>query len=410
MRGRWSLLHLACAVGALHSARVLLSAGCCSHTDADNVLRLTPLHAAAGGAHVAVVKVLLGWSTGGRVDVNAASADGSTPLDLVLDAQLSDDAADDVRECERMLRAAGGIRRSNAAQSAGSAASAPPSDTGPDNTTPEERLARRFAAMPAGRQLEQLDRWVAAFSSSTTAAGTDTAASAALQVPTVRALEHIRAAGELRLHADLDDVVVRFLEDDEWQDLMRQAAVRAAVEAVQADPKNVTKWQEHPDCMQALEQLRRLQHFCKPRGLKTSLTTLLRTSDNTPHAVRQRAAEKRSAARNAVEAARADILKVAASQGERSAAAPPAVAPAPVPPTATPEIQSVQAAAPPPARAPPPEEVSFKQRLWLEMRAAVLRSLLSAAVAMAVVALVSRVLNTTRDSATGANAGMDEEF
>jgi len=345
--------------------------------------------------------LLLGWQTGGAVDVNALSSDASTPLDTLLDAQLLDAAADDVRACEMALRAAGGVRGSREGASSRSQAQRD-SAGADDNTTPTQRLARQFAAMPAARQLEQLDRWVAVFSTSTDAAGTDAAASVALSVPTARALQHIRAAAELRLHADLDDVIMRLLDDDEWQDLMRQPAVRSAVEAVQSDPKNVVRWQEHPDCMQALEQLRRLQHFCKPRGLKTSLTTLLRTADNTAESVRKQCASKRDAARNAIEAARADILNAASMAAEHLLAPPtPSVS----------EIQAVTETDAPPSSEEPVQDVgvSFKSRLWDEMRSALVQSLLSAAVALAVVTLVSRIMSVTQ-RAGRADTALSEEL
>ena len=388
---RWSLLHLASAVGALHTPRVLLSKACCSHTDASNPLRLTPLHAAAGGAHVAVVKLLLGWRTGGQADVNAVTAEGATPLDMLLDAHMpgDDDAlARDVAACADALKAAGGHRSS-------STQNAPPrSDNGAasgdaDDASPTQRLARRFAAMPAARQAEQLERWVAVFSSSAEAASTDAAATVALSVPTEGALKHIQAAGELRLHADLGDVVLRFLEDDEWQALMRQPAVRAAVDAVQADPKNVTRWQEQGECMAALEQLRRLQHFCKPRGLKTSLASLLLSPDNTPQAVREQCAARRQAARNAIDAARADILQAAAGGGASATVAAPVAPPHTPPPAALPPP-----VASPPVAAPADEATaapSLRQRLWREVQSVALRSLLSALVAWLIVRAMPRL-------------------
>jgi hypothetical protein len=368
---------------------VLLSKACCSHTDASNALRMTPLHAAAGGAHVAVVKLLLGWRTGGKADVNALTYEGATPLDMLLDVQMPPggdaDLARDVAACADALKAAGG-RRSSSTHSA----PPPPSDgaASADDATPTQRLARRFAAMPAARQLEQLERWVAVFSSSADAASTDAAATVALSVPTEAALKHIQAAGELRLHADLGDVVLRFLEDEDWQELMRQPAVRAAVEAVQADPKNVTRWQEQSECMQALEQLRRLQHFCKPRALKTSLASLLLSADNTPQAVRQQCAARRQAARNAVDAARADILQVAtrdSSPTPTTAAVP--VAPSPTPPSEPPVAPPV---ALPADEAPVDSSVSLKQRLWREVQSVALRSLVSALVAWLIVRAMSR--------------------
>ena len=367
---------------------MLLSKACCSHTDASNALRLTPLHAAAGGAHVAVVKLLLGWRTGGKADVNALTYEGATPLDMLLDVQTPPggdaDLSRDVAACEVALKAAGG-RRSTSTQTAPPPSS--DSSDSADDVSPTQRLARRFAAMPAARQLEQLDRWVAVFSASADAAATDAAATVALSVPTETALKHIQAAGELRLHADLGDVVLRFLEDDEWQDLMRQPAVRAAVEAVQADPKNVTRWQEQSECMQALEQLRRLQHFCKPRALKTSLASLLLSADNTPQAVRQQCAARRQAARNAIEAARADILQAATGIGSAATTVAAPVTPSHTPP---PEPAVAPPVAPPADEATAAPLMSLKQRLWQEVRSVALRSLLSALAAWLIVRAMSR--------------------
>lgn len=80
------------------------------------------------------------------------------------------------------------------------------------------------------------------------------------------------------------------LENDDWQALLRQPSVRKVVEEIQADPAAVRKWGDVPEAMEAMGELRKLQAFCKPRGLKTNVARLVRTVEVTPEAARARAA------------------------------------------------------------------------------------------------------------------------
>jgi ankyrin repeat protein len=69
-------LGLACYFGREDVADLLLAAGANVQTPSDNPLRVTPLHSAAAGNHIAIVRKLVGRGA----DPNARAADGSTPL------------------------------------------------------------------------------------------------------------------------------------------------------------------------------------------------------------------------------------------------------------------------------------------------------------------------------------------
>jgi hypothetical protein len=283
----YSLLHLAAALGAVRAARLLLAhaaagGGACSVRDARNAERLTPAHAAAAAAQPGALALILGWRDGGAADVDARAADGTTPLDCAAAAAAAGDAPEEAAACEAALRARGARRGADiTAASSSAGASSADASASVDAATLE---ARAFAALPPGAQARQLERWAAACAAPGVA---PPPAAPPAGVP-LAAAAHLHAAGLLRLDAELDEVVARLLEDDTWQERMAEPEVRAAVEEVQADANAVLKWDGNAACMAALGELRRLQAFCKPRGLKTSLPALLRRKDNTPADARAR--------------------------------------------------------------------------------------------------------------------------
>ena len=361
-KGGYSLLHLACALGSVGAGRLLLARGQGSMCDAGNDGAATPLHAAALAGHPATLALCLGWREGGRVDVNARNADGQTALDLAM--LLSSDTGDtDAAACQAALRAAGAKTGAQLP-----AASAPPPARAPpyvgDVSDPSLAEALRFAALPPARQSEQLIRW---------------SASPDALPPSVQA--HLRAAAVLRSAADLDDAVLRMLEDDAWQERMANPVVRRAVEAVQADPTAVKLWDEQPECFAALGELRRLQAFCKPRGLKTTLQALLRTGPASVDDARERLHKGRAAAANAIESARIQLLALAQGQGEAPAL------PTPPPHGAVPAVVAAAATAED-GRAQAMADTSVPMWSWAALgrqaRTALLRSALSALITVLV--------------------------
>ena len=276
-----SLLHMAAALGAVRAARLLLArpGGGALLRDARNAMRWTPLHAAAAAARPEALQLLLGWREGGAAELDARAADGKTALDCC--ALAPPDAADAAAECERLLLARGARRGGGLAGGLSPTPASPP----PQPADPARAAAKAFAALSRDLQSKRLERWADA-----AAAPGGNAASPPPEFPGpgAPAYSHVAAAGALRLDASLDDVTARLLDDDDWQELMASPAVRAAVEEVQADASAVQKWGENAACMAALGELRRLQAFCKPKGLRTSLPALLRRADNTAEDVRER--------------------------------------------------------------------------------------------------------------------------
>ena len=296
-----SLLHLAAATGAVRCARLLLArpGGSAALRDTRNAMRWTPLHAAAAAARPALVELLLGWREGGTVDVDARSADGKTALDCC--ACAPPEAADAAAECERLLLARGARRGSAIAT-----ASSPPAAATARRGDPARAAAEAFAALSRDAQSARLDRWADAAA----APGASDAPPPDFPGPGAVAFSHVAAAGVLRLDAALDDVTARMLDDDDWQDLMASPAVRAAVEEVQADANAVRKWGENAACMAALGELRKLQAFCKPKGLRTSLPALLRRADNTADGARERMRRCVAAVCSKAHGACADVVLV----------------------------------------------------------------------------------------------------
>jgi hypothetical protein len=233
---------------------------------------------------------------------------------------LSADAADDAAACEAALLAAGGKRGAQLApQLATGATTVADALAASDGAPAWLAEALQFASMGREKQAAQLERWEErAAEALAAAAGAPTTKPPPPPPPQLRAdaAGHLRAAAELRRASQLDDVIARVLEDDDWQALMRARHVAAAVAAVQADPAAISAWHAQPDCLAALETLRRLQAFCKPRGFKTSLPALLAGPANSAADAIARAAAHRKAADRALDAARAAILDAAAGKVE----------------------------------------------------------------------------------------------
>lgn len=81
---------------------------------------------------------------------------------------------------------------------------------------------------------------------------------------------------------DLAVVLQAFRDDEQFQaDLSRQY-VREAVDAVRRDPKNVALYTSDPVVMRTLQKLRKLQEFCKMRGLRVGLNQLVAEGGFTP--------------------------------------------------------------------------------------------------------------------------------
>lgn len=315
--GGASLLHLACALGRLEPARLLLSRGLVGADECGNEGRLTPAHAAAAGGWPKLLQLLLA----AKAPANALSADGKTPLDL-LDA-LPPDAQTDRAACEALLQKSGGKKAGELSASQRRAAAPPPAPTpDPPPAAQGALAAQRFAALSASAQREQLERWSSPGEGPLPASGAVPPNASATEPPLPpAAATALGDARRLLRSCELHEVILRLLEDDGWQRLMASPVVRSAVEAVQADPSAIKAWERVPACMEALAQLRRLQAFCKPRGLRTSLPTLLRSGDNTADGRRARMEAERGAAQAAMQAAREELMRVAEGRGGKEPAA-----------------------------------------------------------------------------------------
>ncbi len=98
-RDGWTALHLAAFFGHLEAARALLNKGAVVNARSTNAMKNMPLHAAAAGRSVAVVKLLLerGASVnaqqhGGWTTLHAAAASGDLEMVMAL-VEVGGDAA-----------------------------------------------------------------------------------------------------------------------------------------------------------------------------------------------------------------------------------------------------------------------------------------------------------------------------
>ena len=108
---------------------------------------------------------------------------------------------------------------------------------------------------------------------------------------------------------------MRLVDDDEFQEDMRDATVRRAVDEVVADFRAVERWRGNARAMRVLDAFRRVQRFCKERGRKIAFADVLVANEREAEAKR---AELRRL-RRGVELAlrRAEEAAAAAEEGTR---------------------------------------------------------------------------------------------
>ena len=108
---------------------------------------------------------------------------------------------------------------------------------------------------------------------------------------------------------------MRLVDDDEFQEDMRDATIRRAVDEVVADFRAVERWRGNARAMRVLDAFRRVQRFCKERGRKIAFADVLVANEREAEAKR---AELRRL-RRGVELAlrRAEEAAAAAEEGTR---------------------------------------------------------------------------------------------
>ena len=78
---------------------------------------------------------------------------------------------------------------------------------------------------------------------------------------------------------------MRLVDDDEFQEDMRDATVRRAVDEVVADFRAVERWR-NARAMRVLDAFRRVQRFCKERGRKIAFADVLVANEREAEAKR----------------------------------------------------------------------------------------------------------------------------
>ena len=79
---------------------------------------------------------------------------------------------------------------------------------------------------------------------------------------------------------------MRLVDDDEFQEDMRDATVRRAVDEVVADFRAVERWRGNARAMRVLDAFRRVQRFCKERGRKIAFADVLVANEREAEAKR----------------------------------------------------------------------------------------------------------------------------
>ena len=123
------------------------------------------------------------------------------------------------------------------------------------------------------------------------------------------------AHAELTREVELRGFLMRLVDDDEFQEDMRDATIRRAVDEVVADFRAVERWRGDARAMRVLDTFRRVQRFCKERGRKIAYADVLVANEDEAEAKR---AELRRL-RRGVELAlrRAEDAAAAAANGTR---------------------------------------------------------------------------------------------
>lgn len=253
----WTLLHLCAAADRAAAVDLLLGKGgldartgrakkdkeeeADATTAAPSSSLLTPLHAAALGGSVAVVKALLAAGA----DAAALDGDGRPPADLA-------GASAEVREVLAMAAAAAAVKATSAAATT---ATPPPATPASSPLTPQ---AAAFVALPHPARLTRARQWAACD------ADADLDAATAGLPPTVRRLA--ADARDLRHARAITTAIAALHDDDDFQDGARLGRVRDAVAAVRADPRAAPRYAGDLEAMAVLVGLRRLQGVCAANG------------------------------------------------------------------------------------------------------------------------------------------------
>ena len=211
---------------------------------------MTPLHcAAATGAAAAAAALLSGIDASG-IDASGIDAAGDAAADVM--AAAARDASLPLTDEERAAceRVAKDMKRAEMKRAGGSAVR---------RAAVVGRAAKgvTFASLPRDEQAKAVRRWA------TVAAD----ARAAERVP-VAAWKALDAHAAVAREVELRDFLMKLIDDDDFQEDMRVAEVKRAVEEVVEDFHNVTKWRTNPRVMSVLDKFRHVQRFCKDRGHK----------------------------------------------------------------------------------------------------------------------------------------------
>ena len=212
--------------------------------DVKNKLGLTPLFEAAVARErfdVAepIVRARPDAPKSQRVGGGAAGAPATT---------LPDAAATMGRDAAVAWLAARGAKVTRGASHATRAGSNPPS----------------FAELDPETRASRVRAWARAKPNERDAAGVPDASRDALDA-------HAQLTQEVELRAFL----MRLVDDDEFQEDMRDATVRRAVDEVVADFRAVERWRGNARAMRVLDAFRRVQRFCKERGRKIAFADVL---------------------------------------------------------------------------------------------------------------------------------------
>ena len=223
--------------------------------DVKNKLGLTPLFEAAVARErfdVAepIVRARPDAPKSQRVGGGAAGAPATT---------LPDAAATMGRDAAVAWLAARGAKVTPGASHATRAGSNPPS----------------FAELDPETRASRVRAWARAKPNERDAAGVPDASRDALD-----------AHAQLTQEVELRVFLMRLVDDDEFQEDMRDATIRRAVDEVVADFRAVERWRGNARAMRVLDAFRRVQRFCKERGRKIAFADVLVANEREAEAKR----------------------------------------------------------------------------------------------------------------------------
>lgn len=227
-KDKFSLLHLAAAVGRSEAVSWLLENGAGNVDDAENVDKVTPLHCAAVSGDVDTCQVLLD----ARADVNAVDLKNQLPIDVIPTPSSKIDSTSAVLPVEVVGKLKDLLKPSGAAGSSSKRSSNAVVTTNTPSSTEEIQRSSRLAAflsLSPADQIRRARKWISLHP-------TELQETLKSYPGAEEAIRRVKMATELARTVEIMKAMASLRSDEEFQKDMSQPSVYKAVMKLWKDP------------------------------------------------------------------------------------------------------------------------------------------------------------------------------